>query len=86
MVPGSAPRGPGTLYAGLARPEERGLIEALPPTERRRPYRLTAACATVLTEHFNDLAERCTGAASEATRTRHDETIVEARGATGRVR
>ena len=36
-----SPLGPGTLYAALARLEERGLIEALPPEDRRRPYRLT---------------------------------------------
>jgi DNA-binding PadR family transcriptional regulator len=35
------PMGPGTLYGALARLERRGLIEALPPEERRRPYRLT---------------------------------------------
>jgi DNA-binding PadR family transcriptional regulator len=35
------PMGPGTLYAALARLERRGLIEALEPVERRRPYRLT---------------------------------------------
>ena len=35
------PLGPGTLYAALARLEERGLIEALAPVDRRRPYRLT---------------------------------------------
>jgi DNA-binding PadR family transcriptional regulator len=35
------PMGPGTLYAALSRLEERGLIEALAPVERRRPYRLT---------------------------------------------
>ena len=40
------PLGPGTLYAALSRLEERGLIEALPPEERRRPYRLTAVGAT----------------------------------------
>jgi DNA-binding PadR family transcriptional regulator len=33
--------GPGTLYAALARLEKRGLIEALEPEDRRRPYRLT---------------------------------------------
>ncbi len=31
------PLGPGTLYAALARLEERGLIEALAPIDRRRP-------------------------------------------------
>jgi DNA-binding PadR family transcriptional regulator len=34
--------GPGTLYGALSRLERRGLIEALEPVERRRPYRLTA--------------------------------------------
>ncbi len=51
------PLGPGTLYAALARLEERGLIEALPPVERRRPYRLTAVGATTLTEQLRDLSE-----------------------------
>jgi DNA-binding PadR family transcriptional regulator len=36
-----SPLGPGTLYGALARLEERGLIEALEPEHRRRPYRLT---------------------------------------------
>ena len=40
--------GPGTLYQVLERLEERGLIEALPSTDRRRPYRLTAAGHTEL--------------------------------------
>ena len=40
--------GPGTLYAALARLEERGLIEGLPAEGRRRPYRLTAAGASAL--------------------------------------
>ena len=35
------PLGPGTLYGALARLERRGLIEALGPEDRRRPYRLT---------------------------------------------
>ena len=50
------PMGPGTLYAALARLEERGLIEALAPVERRRPYRLTAIGETVLGEQLTDLA------------------------------
>ena len=33
--------GPGTLYGALTRLEERGLVEAMPPEGRRRPYRLT---------------------------------------------
>jgi DNA-binding PadR family transcriptional regulator len=40
--------GPGTLYGAISRLEERGLIEALPPEERRRPYRMTAAGAQEL--------------------------------------
>jgi DNA-binding PadR family transcriptional regulator len=35
--------GPGTLYGAITRLEKQGLIEALPPEERRRPYRLTRA-------------------------------------------
>lgn len=45
------PMGPGTLYAALARLERRGLIEALPAEDRRRPYRLTALGATTLQAH-----------------------------------
>jgi DNA-binding PadR family transcriptional regulator len=40
VISGSA-MGPGTLYGALARLERRGLIEALEPVERRRPYKLT---------------------------------------------
>jgi DNA-binding PadR family transcriptional regulator len=43
-----APLGPGTLYGALARLESRGLIEALEPEERRRPYRITAVGAGAL--------------------------------------
>jgi DNA-binding PadR family transcriptional regulator len=42
------PMGAGTLYGALARLEQRGLIAALEPEERRRPYRLTAAGARAL--------------------------------------
>ena len=35
-----SPMGPGTLYGALARLERRGLIEALEPIDRRRPYQL----------------------------------------------
>ena len=40
--------GPGTLYGALSRLEGRGLIEALPADDRRRPYRLTAEGRAVL--------------------------------------
>ena len=43
-----SPLGPGTLYGALARLERRGLIEALEPEARRRPYRLTAVGARTL--------------------------------------
>lgn len=51
--------GPGTLYGALARLEQRGLIEALPADDRRRPYRLTAAGARALERRLNAL-ERVT--------------------------
>jgi DNA-binding PadR family transcriptional regulator len=47
--------GPGTLYAALARLEARGLIESLPPEERRRPYRLTGLGATTLKAQLEGL-------------------------------
>ena len=33
--------GPGTLYGAIARLERLGMIEPLPSSERRQPYRLT---------------------------------------------
>ena len=39
---------PGTLYEALSRLEAHGMIEALAPVDRRRPYRLTATGATAL--------------------------------------
>ena len=44
---------PGTLYEALARLESQGMIEALDPEDRRRPYRLTAAGATALRAHLD---------------------------------
>ena len=57
------PLGPGTLYAALARLEERGFIEALEPVDRRRPYRLTGLDAgaddyLVKPFSFNELLAR----------------------------
>jgi DNA-binding PadR family transcriptional regulator len=49
------PLGPGTLYAALARLERRGLIEALPAEERRRPYRLTRQGSTTLHAHLGQM-------------------------------
>jgi len=33
--------GPGTLYGAIARLEQQGWIEPLPPEDRRQPYRIT---------------------------------------------
>ena len=49
------PMGPGTLYAALARLEGRGLIEPLPPVERRRPYKLTGVGASILEEQLSEM-------------------------------
>jgi DNA-binding PadR family transcriptional regulator len=51
------PMGAGTLYAALARLEQRGLVEPLPPVDRRRPYRLTAVGATNLAEQLRGLSK-----------------------------
>lgn len=40
--------GPGTLYGAIARLEEQGWIEPLPPEDRRRPYRITTEGVKVL--------------------------------------
>ena len=45
--------GPGSLYGALARLEENGLVTALPPDERRRPYRITSAGSRVLREELS---------------------------------
>jgi DNA-binding PadR family transcriptional regulator len=51
--------GPGTLYGALSRLEQRGLVEALPAQDRRRPYRITpagAAAARAYLEHVQHVA------------------------------
>lgn len=47
--------GPGTLYAVLARLEGRGWITALPASDRRKPYRLTAGGALILREQLSGM-------------------------------
>jgi DNA-binding PadR family transcriptional regulator len=47
--------GAGTLYGALTRLEGDGLIEALPAGARRRPYRITAAGASVLQARLTSL-------------------------------
>jgi len=48
--------GPGTLYGALARLEEQGLIEAVAPEGRRRPYRITGAGTEVLARRLTTLS------------------------------
>lgn len=48
--------GPGTLYGALSRLESRGLVEPVPATDRRRPYRLTAAGASALRDYLSHAA------------------------------
>ena len=47
--------GPGTLYGALSRLEAKGLIEALPAQERRRPYRLTGAGSAALADQLQTM-------------------------------
>lgn len=47
--------GPGTLYGAITRLDERGLIEALPAEDRRRPYRITPAGRSALAESVRDM-------------------------------
>lgn len=44
---------PGTLYEALTRLEGLGLIRALAPQERRKPYQITAAGASALRAHLD---------------------------------
>jgi len=48
--------GPGTLYGAIARLEQQGWIEPLPPEERRR-YRVTAEGARVLRAKLTTLRQ-----------------------------
>jgi len=49
--------GPGTLYGAIARLEQQGWIEPLPPEDRRRPYRITAEGLRVLRAKLATLAQ-----------------------------
>ena len=48
--------GPGTLYGALARLERDGLVEALPASDRRHPYRITASGRERLREQLSESA------------------------------
>jgi DNA-binding PadR family transcriptional regulator len=47
--------GPGTLYGAISRLEDRGLIEPVGDSGRRRPYRLTTTGAAELTDALGEL-------------------------------
>ncbi len=49
--------GPGTLYGAIARLEQQGWIEPLPPEERRQPYRITVAGLRVLRAKLTTLQQ-----------------------------
>jgi DNA-binding PadR family transcriptional regulator len=49
--------GPGTLYGAIARLEQQGWIEPLPPEERRRPYRITGEGLRVLRAKLTTLQQ-----------------------------
>ena len=49
--------GPGTLYGAIARLEQQGWIEPLPPEERRQPYRITADGVRVLRAKLTTLRQ-----------------------------
>jgi DNA-binding PadR family transcriptional regulator len=49
--------GPGTLYGAIARLENQGWIEPLPPEERRRPYRITPQGLRVLKAKLSTLQQ-----------------------------
>jgi DNA-binding PadR family transcriptional regulator len=49
--------GPGSLYGALERLADDGLVVALPPDDRRRPYRMTGLGAEVLEQELRAKAE-----------------------------
>jgi len=49
--------GPGTLYGAIARLEQQGWIEPLPPEDRRQPYRITGAGLRVLRARLGTLQQ-----------------------------
>jgi DNA-binding PadR family transcriptional regulator len=49
--------GPGTLYGAIARLEQQGWIEPLPPEERRQPYRITTTGLRVLRARLTTLQQ-----------------------------
>lgn len=62
--------GPGALYGAITRLEERGMIEALPSTDRRRPYRITANGSSALTEAIAEMRQLADVGAARLGRTK----------------
>jgi len=48
--------GPGTLYGALAKLEQAGLVQPLPPEDRRRPYQITPAGREHLHQRLSESA------------------------------
>lgn len=48
---------PGTLYGAITRLEKQGWIEALPMTDRRRPYKITSTGMAFLREQVKTLEQ-----------------------------
>lgn len=61
--------GPGALYGAITRLEERGLIEALPTEDRRRPYRITGAGSAALADAVAEMRRLADVGAQRLTRT-----------------
>lgn len=55
-----APVGPGTLYGAIGRLEDAGLIRALGPRGRRRPYETTEAGRAHLTQRMDEMRRMVT--------------------------
>ena len=49
--------GPGTLYGAIARLEQQGWIEPLPPEDRRQPYQITSDGLRVLRAKLTTLQQ-----------------------------
>jgi DNA-binding PadR family transcriptional regulator len=60
---------PGTLYGALSRLEKRGWIRPLDTDERRRPYEITAAGESVLSEQLRTMKQVVRTAAARRTAT-----------------
>ena len=74
--------GPGTLYKAIARLESLGLIKALDPEGRRRPYRLTHGGQEVLVQSLSYLDH----VVEEGQRRVRTKTLTGRPSGTGRIR